>query len=530
MDLLHSTEFWAGAALLGAYQFAKFNELRSPDQDFAARSALIPNLRAIDFAGRLTYSATLAAFLAATFVIYFILCKISPTILSGWAQISGATPSDELKKFVDTINYPLYIVAVYMGLAQQSIPMLSNIGNVQRNLFHAWMGIPTRVLRASSFFANQIFTRSPNAEKLAKEVEVLRSDAWVGRIDAYADAELYATHLARLKLDDEPELHKATRRELKILTRQLVDVAAVATVRESGVASLSRLADDLRVSMLPNSGWPKAFLAGGILFLVGMTFLWNLIPAFDGLAAQFLGAVPDFWPNNLEFSGQYLISQAGPIFLATGIALGTWVSAFGRRQIAKLDESQRFEGTTALFSRYAGLFAFVLIGTVLFDICQAFFQYGAYGPGKTTEFMALVKLSLPIYLLHSFIALFVCFMLLRYMDDGMERMWWKTVSTILILAIGVALAALFYAAAQVQHQLRLSFGTNGVDLAALMIIVNVSAASTAFACAALCKRQAEISSNRAQPPARRDPPRTHARAATVAPVNAPLAPATPAGE
>ena len=290
MDPFHSTEFWTGAALLGAYQFAKFNELRSPDPDFAARSALIPNPRAIDFAGRLTYSATLVAFLAATFLIYFVLCKISPTILSGWAQVSGASPDEKLTKFVNTVNYPLYIAAVYMGVAQQGIPLLSNIGNVQRNLFHAWMGIPTKVMRASSFFANQIFARSPDAERLAKEVEVLRSDAWVERIDAYADAELYATHLARLKLDDEPELHKATRRELKILTRQLVDVASLATVRESGVASLSRLADDLRVSMLPNSAWPKAFLAGGILFLVGMTFLWNLIPAFDGLAAQLLSA------------------------------------------------------------------------------------------------------------------------------------------------------------------------------------------------------------------------------------------------
>ena len=89
-DLFLSTEFWFGAAVLGAYQFAKFSELSSLDPDFAARSALIPNLRAIDFAGKPTYCATLAAFLAATFLIYFVLCNISPTILLGWAQVSGA--------------------------------------------------------------------------------------------------------------------------------------------------------------------------------------------------------------------------------------------------------------------------------------------------------------------------------------------------------------------------------------------------------------------------------------------------------
>jgi hypothetical protein len=113
---------------------------------------------------------------------------------------------------------------------------------------------------------------------MAKELQLLISDTWVERIDAYADTEFYRAHLARLKLDDEAELLKGTRRELKILTRQLVDVASLATVRESGVASLDRLAGVLRVSMISYPFWPKAFLAGGILFLVGMTLLWNLIP------------------------------------------------------------------------------------------------------------------------------------------------------------------------------------------------------------------------------------------------------------
>ena len=115
-------------------------------------------------------------------------------------------------------------------------------------------------MSTSSFFSNQIFTRSPDAKQLAKELQVLISDAWVERIDAYADADFYRTHLARLKLDDEAELLKGTRRELKILTRQLVDVASLATVRESGVASLARLAGDLRVSMISNPAGRRPFL------------------------------------------------------------------------------------------------------------------------------------------------------------------------------------------------------------------------------------------------------------------------------
>ncbi|NGO50298.1 hypothetical protein [Allomesorhizobium camelthorni] len=528
-DLFLSTEFWFGAAVLGAYQFAKFSELSSLDPEFAARSATIPNLRAIDFAGRVTYCATLVAFLVATFLIYFVLCKVSPTILLGWAQVSGAQLDEELKKFVDTVNYPLYIAAAYIGFTQPGIPFLSNIGNVQRNMFHAWMGVPSRVMSTSSFFATQIFTRCQDTKQLAKELQILVGDAFVQRIEAYADADFYRAHLARLKLDDAAELLKGTRRELKILTRQLVDVASLATVRESGVASLSRLAGDLRVSMLPNSGWSNAFLAGGTLFLIGMTFLWNLIPVFDSTAERFLsaGSEYDFWPNNLRFSGQYLISQAGPIFLAIGVALATWVSAFGRAQMVAVDEPQPVAGMADHFSRYAGLLAFTVIAIVLFDIFQAFFDYGAYGLGKTTEFVALVQVSLPFYLLHSFVSLVVCFVLLRYMDDRTQPPRWRAASTISLLVAGVALASLFYAAAQVQHKFDAPFGPNGADLAVLMVVINVSAALMAFVCAALCKRQAETSPNG---PRRQDLPRTPVTEFAGGRVDAPLAPAVPTGE
>jgi hypothetical protein len=279
--------------------------------------------------------------------------------------------------------------------------------------------------------------------------------------------------------------------------------------------------------MIPNPGWPKAFLAGGTLFFIGMTFLWNLIPVFDGPAARFLsaGAKHDFWPNNLSFSGQYLISQAGPIFLATGVALATWVSAFDRAQMATVDKPQPVDGIAAHFSRYAGLFAFAVIGIVLFDVFQAFFDYGAYKTGTTSDFVTFIQSNLPFYLLHSFVSLFVCFVLLRYMDDGPQPPRRRTASTISLLVAGVALASLFYAAAQVQHKFDVPFGPNGVDLAVLMVVINVSAALIAFACAALCKRQAETSPNGPlQLPVRQDLSRAGGY------VDAQLAPAVPTGE
>jgi hypothetical protein len=96
---------------------------------------------------------------------------------------------------------------------------------------------------------------------------------------------------------------------------------------------------------------------------------------------------------------------------------------------------------------------------------------------------------------------------------------------------GVALASLFYAAAQVQYKFNVPFGPNGVDMAVLLVVLNVSAALLAFASAALCKRQAETSpSGQQQPPVLHDLPRTPVIPTTAVYADAPLAPVVlPAG-
>jgi len=486
-----SVEFWFGAAVLIVYQFAKFDELHAMDSEFAQRSALMPTLRTTDFAGRMTYFVALGIFLATSLAFYFILCKISPKIMLGWAQISGAVAGEDLEKFVDSVNYPLFIAAAYIGLTQPGIPFLSNIGNAQRDMFHALMGVPTRVLNASGSFTNQIFARSGSPEQLARELQILTSDAWVQRIDAYADADFYLAHIKRLQLDEQAELLKATRRELKILVRQLVDVAALATVRESGVASLDRLADDLRVSMIPSRGWAAAFLAGGTLFLMGTTVLWILLPLLHDPAKLLLSPMGnDYWPKALEFSGQSIISQAGPIFLVTGIALAAWASAFGRAETAVVKPRWR-PGMEAHFSRYAGLFVCTVVGVVLFDVFQAFFDYGAYKVGNLTGFGAIAFRSLPVYILHSFISLYVCFILLLYMNDNLEGNRNNSAWKLMGMVVGVSVLSFICAFVQIRMLFNLPFGRHGLDLAVVMVVINVSAALIAFACAALCKRHAE---------------------------------------
>jgi hypothetical protein len=497
-NLLSSADFWFGAAVLGAYQIAKFREISNLDPDLATRHALIPNLQARDFAGRLAFCFALAAFLAVIFVTYFILCSVSPRILQGWAQVSGAQAGPELEKFVDSVHYPLYIAAAFIGFTQPGIPLLANIGNVQRNIFHAMLGVPRQVMTASTFFANQILARSPAAKDLTRELQLLISDAWVKQIDPYADTIFYRAQLVRLKLDNEVEVRellKGSRRELRSLTRQLVDVASLASVRESGRGSLTRLASDLRVATQADPDFSKGFLSGGILFLIGMTLLWAVIPLFDGFAAQYLsaGAVKDFWPNDPEYSGQYLIAQAGPVLIASCMAVAKWLSVLQRSDGTSLAGVRPAPGLVANFNRYTGLFASVVIGVVVFDLLQAFFDYGFFRSGMAGDFWAFIPAKIPFYLLHSFVSLPVCFVLLLYLDDGQAHMRWPTASTLGLLALGVGLISVLYAAVRVQFNYKLPFGPNGLDMAVLIATINVAGALLAFASAALCKHQTKAS-------------------------------------
>jgi hypothetical protein len=531
-SLLSSVEFWFGAFLLFAYQIARFSELSALDPAVSARSALIPNLRASDFTGRFAFFVTLSAFLAATLGIYLILCLVSPTVLHGWAQVSGAAAGEDLEKFVGSVPYPLYIAAAFMGLTQPAIPILSKLGDMQRNLFHALIGVPRRVVDTSTYLANQIFARSSTSDELGKELLRLVSDPWLERIDAYADAVFYRHQLARLKLEDDQEvgeLLKGSKRELKNLIAELVYAASLATVRESGSKSLDRLAADLDVALPPSPATLRDFLAGGILFLIGMTFLWSVIPMFDGLSAKFLsaGSKWDFWPDTLSASGQYLMSQAGPIFVATGLALATWSAAYRRHDyVVPATRRPPASRIAAHLDRYAGLFVGVVVIIVAYDLGQAFFDYGYFreGTGKGS-FWAFVLSNLPFFLLHSFISLAACFVLLLHVDEiEAERAKETRFPALALLTVGVGLASLFYAVARLYYQFRFK-EIDGVDFVVLVVVLNVSAALLAYATAVFyCRRQVAVPQPDAPADANTGPaaPRTETRAP-----NPPLGPAMP---
>jgi hypothetical protein len=151
------------------------------------------------------------------------------------------------------------------------------------------------------------------------------------------------------------------------------------------------------------------------------------------------GSEFDFWPNNLEFSGQYLMSQACPIFLASAIALATWLGDLRRTRVTTLADAHPLSGMLVHFNRYAGLFAWIVIGLVVYDLLQAFFDYGFYRSGAAHGFWGFIRANLPLYLLHSFVSLVICFVVLLYMDDGMRHLTWRTASTLGLLTGAVAL-------------------------------------------------------------------------------------------
>ena len=106
------------------------------------------------------------------------------------------------------------------------------------------MGIPRIVTASSGSFTTQILARASTKNELGREVQDLIGDAWLKKLDAYADVDFYRQQLKRMNLDDElevRELLRGSRRELRNVLGQLIYAAALATARESGPKSLMSL-------------------------------------------------------------------------------------------------------------------------------------------------------------------------------------------------------------------------------------------------------------------------------------------------
>lgn len=466
--LLTSPDFWVGAVVLLAYQFAKFSELNAVDPSLAARAGVIPNLRASDFAGRTSFFSAMIVYLAATFAVFLLACSISPAILRGWAVISGtAGAHDEL---VESAPYPIYIAALYMGLTQPAIPGFSKISNVQRDIFHYWIGVPKRVLGTSDFFTNQILARDGSASGLRAVIGKLTSDAWISKIDLYADTVFYKEQLKRLKLDDQAELAQAAGgsvRELRRTLDQLVYAAAIATVRESGGRALARLSVDLDVAMPKGPPGLRGVAAGAVLAAVGLVFLWFALPMASGLVGP--QSSTTFWPRDTTSSGNYLMSQTVPLLIAVGLVL------YMRRPAdpAALP-SGWFDGLAGAFERNLGplLWAFAVV--VVYDYLQLLSQYVAQLDDPPDEPLALLASWAPYHILHAMISVSACFLLLVFMDTRPGARGGRLVPAAAMVVV-ISAAAAFYALARLRFQYGWPVAEH-LDYVVLMVVLNVAAA------------------------------------------------------
>lgn len=479
-ELISSTEFWFGASILLAYQASRFYELNASDPVLSRKSLTIPNLRACDFAGRAPFFGTLAAFLLVTLGVYLLFCLLSPTVIQGWAQVTGLSAGID-----ESVPYPLYITAAFMGLTQPGIPIFSSIGELQRNLFHFWIGVPKTVVATSGSFSTQIFVRATTKESLRSVLRKLSGDAWIGKMQPYADTVFYRAQLERLGLaspQEAPEIFAGSTRELKTLVDQLVYASALSTVRKSGGRALSRLAGDLGVSVERRETGGGAAAKIGLLFLIGMTVLWFLIPMLHPVAGAVAGGVGgSFWPQDLPGSGQYLATQVAPVLMAVAIVL-----LATRRQPFTAGRPKVRAHLQLVLHRQAPLFLSILFAVVVYDYVQALFDFGYFGYRYPGTVLAFFLEFLPFNILHGFIALAACFIIFAHLsrkgagDAGVHilAVW------AILMAVVVGLAA-FYAKSRLMFQFGLE---GGLDYVALVALLNGLAASLGLAVASMVHR------------------------------------------
>lgn len=468
-EIFASAGFWFGAVILLVYQGARFSELGSVDDVTAKRLSAIPNLRANDFSGPRAFYSALITFLLATLIIFFLTCWVSPSIIEGWAVISGQEVDGNI---IGSVPYPVYIAALYMGLTQPAIPILSNLASLQKDIFHFFLGVPKRIIATSDFIFNQILARSPRLEDLKSEVDRLISDQWIVMFDRYADAVFYREQLRRLGVgtsDGVSEISKGSVRELKSVVDQLVFSAAVATVRESGGRALEVLASDLRVKMPPEEkSGTRLIVPGALLCLAATVILWFVLPLVSELQSAAGVSLSMFWPTTPSSSGVYIFAQIIPVLTTTLIILYKWP----RMHLQKTEPSP--ESIFGTFERSAPLFILIFGLVIVFDYAQMLSDLGSSDGGELTEEttpLALLMEWAPYHMLHALISVWTSVVVLDYLQssDFSSKTSWRR-SCAMVIG-GTAILASLYAVARLAYQFEVPVSAY-LDYVILLIFLN----------------------------------------------------------
>ncbi len=470
-SLLGSAQFWFGALLLCAFQFAKFNEIKPLDAGLRGWAA-VPDLRARDFVGLLPYRVTLVLFVLVTLAGYTILCLASPSLIGGWMRIVGQqSDAAEIDRIARSSAYPLWIAAAFMGLAHQTIPGLARISNVQRDMFHDLVGIPRALVETSARFSTRILAQSPDRHARGERLALMCSDRWRADIEEIADIGFFEAQLERLKLDDEDDIEDTRNgsvRELRAAIEQVVCVACIATVRKSGAEALADLAGHLGVEkprLQPGLG--RDLLAPALGCFTALVVLLFLLPMATPLAAGLMGGEAVFWPAGdeaLSSSAIYLMGLVVPVLVAAAI-LAFWTS--GK---AAGGESGAAPGSAGALI-VAGLFV------VGYDLGQTLWDYGFNNVRLDTGTGQFIGHMVPFIALHALVVMAICgFVRWRVAQPGPETATRRTLD-LLETVLVAAIVSAFYGWARINYQ----WGKpQPFDLVPLTVLLNAAAAVMAF--------------------------------------------------
>ncbi|WP_208246948.1 hypothetical protein WGT02_23205 (plasmid) [Rhizobium sp. T1470] len=405
----------------------------------------MPNLRVRHFLGFQKYLATLLLFLAVTFAGYVIACLVSPSIISGWLRVTAE--ADKMKAYIDSVPYPLFIAAAFMGLTNQSIPGFSKIANLQRDVFHELVGVPRIVATTATDISVQLWAKLPTDADRLREIELWASPTWEASIRNIADLSFYDAELKR-RSNSFTNLKSKSSAESMALFREMIYVMAIAAVRKDGGAALRTLASRLGVDLPPKPNPFRGLIVAGLFSIVALSVLCFAVPMLAPIVDALNGAQPlTFWPNGgeaLRASSIYVVAQCFPVLLAsTFLFLSLPPGAAGTEITVR-----------SLTEKHAGKLVLIILLVLAFDYAQLISDYGIYNPALTSSPGKIFGGWLPYNIVHSIISVAICVVLLHYVARGQAKTPGVSTAYIAVMT-GVAIAtASFYAIIRLRFDFR----------------------------------------------------------------------------
>jgi hypothetical protein len=355
-----------------------------------------------DFAAPRAYNIALIGFLVASLAVYFLLCHLSPDVLTGLARLLGVTGAQDLIKGVP---YPLYIAALFMGLTQPIVPGLSQLELAQRNFFHDRIEVPGRIVDVAERLTTAIDARAgADKRKLAAMVRRLAGDAFLAGLQPHADIAFYRLQLDQLELGGgapDRSLDDSSAKELRANIQRLVLSALVSVMRKSGPGALGKVAEQLGIRDPAGTranvpAMAASLISSGLLFGAWLLIVSVVLHALGTPVEYLLGKSADsaLWPSHLDDVGDELWSILLPIIACVALTL-CMVLQRGRDAGADLPADTSLGQDFVEFVRSSASVLVTCVAVVMaIKSGQLLFEYGSTSE-LPAEARSLSRLVLP---------------------------------------------------------------------------------------------------------------------------------------